>query len=262
MKEKISYKNFIWLLFAGIINAIGVTIFLYPVKLYDSGISGLSMLLDRVTPSYLTLPLFLIIFNLPIFIYGLKKQGLSFTIYSIFSVVIYSLFSFLLMNVIKIDFTNGSPIAENELLLCSVFGGIISGIGSGLVIRNGGAIDGIDVLSVLFAKKLSISIGNFVLIFDLMLYIICGVIFNSWILPLYSVVAYFIGSKTIDFIVDGIDRSKCAMIITNKPNEIDKALSEDFNSSGTLVNCIGGYSKSNKTIIYYIINHFQINKLK
>lgn len=262
MKEKMSLKNFIWLLVAGVINAVGVTLFLFPVGLYDSGVSGLSMLLDKITPSYLTLSVFLVVINVPIFIYGYKKEGLTFTVYSIFSVLIYSLCSFLLTGVFKIDLSNGSPITNDDILLCSLFGGMISGIGSGLVIRNGGAIDGLDVLSVLFSKKLGISIGNFVLIFDLFLYVLAGIIFGSWILPLYSVLAYFIGSKTVDFIVDGIDRCKCAMIITSKPVEIDKALSEEFQNNGTLVEATGGYSKSKKTIVYFVLNHFQLNKLK
>ena len=247
---------------AGVINAFGVTIFLFPVKLYDSGISGLSMLLDQVTPGYLTLSLFLIVFNVPIFIFGLKKQGFSFTVYSIFTVGIYSLTSFLIMNVLPIDVSFMSPLAGSDLLLCAIFGGFVSGVGSGMTIRYGGAIDGIDVLSVVFAKRIGISIGTFVMIFNTTLYIVCGFIIHSWILPLYSVVTYFVGSRTVDFIVYGIDRSKCAMIVTTKSGEISNALSETFGSSGTIVNAIGGYTKENKEIIYFIINQFQINKMK
>ena len=88
--SKIRPLNFIALTFAGIINAFGVTIFLFPMKLYDSGVSGLSMLLDQITPPHLTLSLFLVIINLPIFLFGMKKQGLTFTLYSIFTVCVYS----------------------------------------------------------------------------------------------------------------------------------------------------------------------------
>ena len=254
--------NFIMLTVAGIINAFGVTLFLFPVKLYDSGISGLSMLLDQTTPSAMTLSLFLIILNVPIFCFGLKKLGFSFTIYSVFTVTVYSLMSFLIMDVLPIDVEFVSPLAGSDLLLCAIFGGAVSGIGSGLTIRFGAAIDGIDVLSVIFAKKIGVSIGTFVMLFNIVLYTLCGVMIQSWILPLYSIVTYFIGSKTVDFIVEGIDRSKCAMIITTKANEISDALAESFEASGTIVNAIGGYSKEDKEIIYFIINHFQINKLK
>ena len=254
--------NFIFLLLAGAINAFGVTLFLFPVKLYDSGISGLSMLLDQITPIYLTLSIFLLVFNVPIFIFGYKKEGFAFTIYSIFTVGVYSLFAFLITDVLPIDVSLVSPLAGSDLLLCAIFGGVISGVGSGLTIRYGGAIDGIDVLSVIFAKRLGLTIGTFNMLFNLALYIACGIIIQSWILPLYSIVTYFVGSKTVDFVVEGIDRSKCAMIVTTKAEEITAALTNAFSSSGTIVEAKGGYSKEDKQIVYFIINHFQINKLK
>lgn len=170
--------------------------------------------------------------------------------------------SFMIMNVLPIDVSFISPLAGSDLLLCAIFGGVISGIGSGLTIRFGGAIDGIDVLSVIFSKKIGISIGSFVMIFNTILYIICGITIKSWILPLYSIVTYYIGSRTVDFVVEDIDKSKCAMIVTTNAGEISDALAENFDSSGTIVNAIGGYSKESKEIIYFIVNHFQINKLK
>ena len=256
------FLSFIFLTAAGIINAFGVAIFLFPVKLYDSGISGLSMLLDQVTASHITLSFFLIVLNLPIFLLGIKRQGIPFTVYSLYTIGIYSLMAYLIMNVLPIDVSFVSPLAGSDLLLCAIFGGVISGIGSGLTIRYGGAIDGIDVLSVLFAKKIGISIGSFVMVFNTLLYIICGLVIRSWILPLYSIVTYFVGSKTVDFIVEGFDRSKCAMIVTTKANEIADVLAESFQSSGTIVNAIGGYSKKSTQILYFVVNHFQINKLK
>lgn len=254
--------NILMILVAGIINAFGVTMFLFPVKLYDSGISGLSMLLDQITPDYLSLSLFLIIINIPIFIFGLKRQGKTFTVYSIFAVTVYSLASFMIMDVLPVDVSFISPLAGSDLLLCAVFGGVISGVGSGMTIRFGGAIDGIDVLSVVFAKRIGISIGTFVMLFNTLLYIICGIAIQSWILPLYSIVTYYVGSRTVDFITEGFDRAKCAMIVTVKANEISNALSENFDSSGTIVKAVVGYSKKDKEIIYFIVNRFQINKLK
>ena len=254
--------NFLFLTLAGIINAFGVTLFLFPVKLYDSGMSGTSMLLDQITPSFLTLPMFLVLLNVPIFIFGHRKQGLPFTVYSIFTVGVYSLMSFLIMDVLPIDVSIVSPLAGSDLLLCAIFGGVISGVGSGLTIRFGGAIDGVDVLSVVFAKKIGISLGTFVMIFNTLLYIVCGIAIQSWILPLYSIVTYFVGSKTVDFIVEGFNRSKCAMIVTTKAAEISEAISEQFCAGGTIVNAVGGFSKEDKNIIYFIVNHFQINKLK
>ena len=152
--RELRIKNFLVLTLAGIVNSFGVSLFLFPVKLYDSGISGLSMLLDQITPSQFTLSLFLLLLNIPIFLFGLKKQGLVFTIYSLYTIMVYSLASFLIMHVLPVNLDFVSPLAGSDLLLCAVFGGLISGVGSGLTIRFGGAIDGIDVLSVIFAKKL------------------------------------------------------------------------------------------------------------
>ena len=254
--------NFAMLALAGCVNAFGVTLFLFPVKLYDSGISGLSMLLDQVTPPYLTLPLFLAALNVPVFAFGLKRQGAAFTVYSLFAVCCYSLMSYLIMNVLPINVNFISPLAGRDLLLCAVFGGAISGVGSGLTIRFGGAIDGIDVISVVFAKKIGVSIGSFVMAFNTVLYTVCGFTIRSWILPLYSIVTYYVGSRTVDYIVEGFDRAKCAMIVTTKAGEIVSALSANFASSGTIVKAVGGYSREDKQIIYFIVNRFQINKLK
>ena len=260
--REIRLKNLLLLTAAGCINAFGVTMFLYPVKLYDSGISGLSMLLDQITPSFFALSLFLIVLNIPIFLFGARRQGVSFTVYSIYAIGVYSFVSYLIMNVLPVNVDFLSPLAGRDLLLCAIFGGVISGTGSGLTIRNGGAIDGIDVLSVLFAKQLGISMGSFVMIFNTCLYVVCGLVIHSWILPLYSIVTYYAGSKTVDFITEGFDRSKCAMIVTTRADEISAALAENFQTSGTIVKAIGGYTREDKQILYFIVNRFQINRLR
>ena len=177
--KKISVINLFMLTIAGIINAFGVTMFLTPVKLYDSGISGTSMLLEQITPEYLTLSIFLLVLNIPLFLFGLKKQGWLFTVYAIYAVAIYSLFAWLITYVFPIDVSIASPLAGTDLLLCALFGGVISGIGSGLAIRYGGAMDGIEVMAVIFAKKLGVTVGTFVMMYNVSLYIICGFVFRN-----------------------------------------------------------------------------------
>jgi uncharacterized membrane-anchored protein YitT (DUF2179 family) len=255
-------RNFIWLLIAGTVNAIGVTIFLAPVNLYDSGISGTSILLSQLTPETWTLSMFLLILNVPLFLFGLKKQGVSFTVYSIFAIAVYSFVSWLITYVLPIDVSIASPLAGEDLLLCALFGGVISGVGSGLTIRNGGAIDGIEVMAVIFAKKLNITVGTFVMIYNVILYVVCGIVINSWILPLYSIVTYAAGLKTVDFVVEGFDRSKSVMIITDKAAEINTALMDEFKCGTTLMSGTGGYSNAEKTVIYFVVNRFQIYKMK
>ena len=254
--------NLAMLTLAGIVNAFGITVFLNPVHLYDSGISGTSMLLEQVTPHWLSLSLFLLVLNVPLFLFGLKKQGLHFTIYSVYTVAVYALFAWLITDVLPIDVDMVSPLAGTDLLLCALFGGLISGVGSGLAIRFGGAMDGIEVMAVIFAKQLNVSVGTFVFAYNLLLYIVCGIVIRSWILPLYSIVTYMAAIKTVDFIVDGLDRSKCAMIITTKPEKVCEKLQEEFRCGSTVVEAYGGYSKSRKTIVYFIINRFQVSRMR
>ena len=254
--------NFLFLTVAGIINAFGVVMFLAPVKLFDSGISGTSMLISQQTPAWCSLSLILILLNIPIFLFGLKKQGAAFTVYSIYTVSVYSVTAWIITDILPVDVTIASPLAETDLFLCAIFGGIISGCGSGLTVRFGGAIDGIDVLGVMFAKRLSLSLGSFVMIYNVVLYIICGIVLGSWVLPLYSIVTYAAASKTVDFFVEGFDRSKAAFIITTRQEMVCKALSETFENGMTIIDAKGYYSNSDKTLIYFVVNRFQVGKMK
>lgn len=260
--KKFRLTNLLALTAAGIINAVGVTIFLAPVKLYDSGISGTSMLLAQVTPEWLTLSVFLLVLNVPLFLYGLKKQGPLFTLYAIYTVCIYSLTAWLITDVLPVDVSFASPLAGQDLLLCALFGGLISGVGSGMAIRFGGAMDGIEVMAVIFAKRMGVTVGTFVMAYNILLYIICGIVLQNWILPLYSIVTYGAALKTVDFIVDGLDRAKCAMIITVEPDAICRELSEAFECGVTRIEVRGGYSNAPKTMVYFIVNRFQVTKMK
>ena len=258
--KQLKLKNILMLTIAGIINAIGVTIFISPVNLYDSGISGTSILLSQLTP--LSLSVFLVLLNVQLFIYGTKKQGKVFTVYAIYTVIIYSVVAWLINDILPVDVSVASPIAEHDLLLCALFGGVISGVGSGLAIRFGGAMDGIEVMAVIFAKRMGISVGTFVMLYNILLYIVCGLCMESWILPLYSIVTYYAGLKTVDFIVDGVDRAKSAIIITERPTEICEALSYHFESGPTRLKAKGGYSNRDKAMIYFIVNRFQVVRMK
>ncbi len=263
MKRKTEFRffNFIMLTVSGVVNAVGVTLFLYPATLFDSGISGTSMLFANVFSSVLPLSFFLVVLNIPLFIFGLKKQGVTFTVYSLYVVLIYSLVSLLFTNVL-FDLSEVSPIAGDDILLCALFGGLISGVGSGLAIRYGGAIDGIEVMAVIFAKRLSITVGTFVMIYNVILYVICGFVLGAWTIPLYSILTYIVGIKAVDFVVEGIDRSKAAIIITAKPDEVQNALKEKFKVSPTVLKAKGGYSGEERTMLYFVVNRFQINALK
>ncbi len=258
--KQINPINFIFLTVAGIVNASAVTLFLQPAMLYDGGFSGTSILLSNL--SGLSVSIFLLILNFPFFIFGYKKLGLNFIIYSMYAIAIFSLFSFLFQNCFGIDFSDGSPITKNEKLLAAVFGGIISGIGSGLTIRFGGAIDGVEVLSLIFAKKIGMTVGTFVMSYNLILYISAGIITSSWITPLYSIIAYALGLKSVDFIIEGFDKSKSAFIISNHPEKIADTLVDIFERGVTIINAEGYYSKMPKKVLYCVVNRFEVNTLK
>ena len=148
-------------------------------------------------------------------------------------------------------------------MLCALFGGMISGVGSGITIRYGGSIDGIEIMAIIFAKKLGTTVGTFVMCYNVVLYIICGLTtVGDWILPLYSIVTYMAGMKTVDFIVEGLDRSKAVMIMTEKPQEVSQALIEEFETGTTLLNGRGGYSNRDKTVVYFVVNRFQIARMR
>ena len=262
LKENLKFRNFLMLLLSGTVNAVGVTMFLTPVGLYDSGISGTSILLAELTPPWLTLSVFLVVLNIPLFLYGLKKQGLAFTVYSIFAVCVYSAAAWVITQVLPVDVSVASPLAGTDLLLCAIFGGLVSGAGSGLTLRGGGAIDGIEVMAVIFAKKLGLTVGNFVMAYNVVLYILAGIACESWILPLYSIITYYVGQNAVDFIVEGVDRSKSVMIITEKAEEVSLALMEAFECGTTKLPAKGGFTNVDKTVIYFVVNRFQIARMK
>ena len=262
LSKSLRWQNFIFLFVAGCINAFGVNIFLAPVGLYDSGISGTSILLSQITPDYLSLSVFLLILNVPLFLFGLKKQGMAFTVYSLFAVAVYSAASWIIVDVLPVDVSFASPLAGEDLLLCALFGGVISGVGSGLTIRYGGAIDGVEVMAVIFAKGFGITVGTFVMLYNVLLYIVCGVALQSWILPLYSIVTYMAALRTVDFIVEGLDRSKAVLIVTAKAQAVCDALSRTFAHGMTVLDATSFYSGEKKSAVYIVLNRFQISRMR
>ena len=260
--RQLRWQSVCMLTLAGVISAIGVTMFLMPVNLYDSGIAGTSVLLSQVTPPFFTLSVFLVVLNIPLFLYGLRRQGVVFTVYAVYAVTVFAVCSHIIESVLPIDVRSSSPLAQTDLVLCALFGGLICGFGSGLALRFGGAIDGMEVLATIFAPRIGISVGTFMMMYNALLYIVCGIVTGSWVVALYSIIAYAAALKTVDFVVEGFDRSKAAIIVTTKPEEVCAALSAAYESGMTRISATGGYSYAEKTMIYFVVNRFQIAKMK
>lgn len=259
LRKSMDPVSLLMLTVAGFVNAFGVVLMLSPVALYDSGLSGTSMLCTQLTGGAVPLSVFLLVLNVPLFLYGLKRQGWTFTLRSIYAVIVFAIASAIFAHFVT---PGESPVAGSDLLLCAVFGGMISGIGSGTTIRFGGAIDGMEVLAVIFAKSLGITVGTFVMAYNAILYIIAGVVTGSFILPLYSIVTYMVGIKAVDFIVEGLDKTKAAMIITDHPDDICRELSAAFGTGITLMDARGYYSGTPKSIVYFVVNRFQIARMR
>ncbi len=260
--------NLLFLTIGGIINAIGVTLLLSPSGLLDSGFSGTALLLNSAF-SVVPLSAFLIILNFPFYIFAVKKIGWQFMFYSLYAISIYSLFAFVFKDILKLnDLCEGKGLfaqlvgGDIDILLSAVFGGLLSGIGSGITIRYGGALDGVEVLAVMFSKFIGITVGTFVMIYNVILYSAAAIVNQSLTEPLYSIISYFVGIKTIDLLVEGLDKAKQVMIITTMPDEICNDLSAQFGRGLTIINAKGYYSQQEKTVIYCIANRFEIGRIK
>ncbi|MEG2541312.1 MAG: YitT family protein, partial [Clostridia bacterium] len=258
-KLALSPWNFVMLILAGAINATGVILLLYPAHVIDGGISGLSQFI--ATQTGLHISIFLICLNVPLFFLGFRKMGIKFIIYSLTSICMYSLMSYLYQRVFFI----GNAIYElvhSDMLLCSIFGGVISGLGSGLTIRYGGAIDGVEVMAVMYAKKVGLSVGQFVMVFNMIVYVVASIIIKDLRVGCYSIVAYALGLQVVDFVVDGFDKGKACTIITKNADILATAISKELGRGITVIDSKGFYSHEENTMLYCVVNRFEIIKLK
>lgn len=209
VKKRVNYVvNGLFMILGCALVSIGLEIFLVPNGLVDGGVVGMSIMASHV--SGLPLGLFTFLFNVPFFILGYKHIGKTFTICTLFSVICLS---------IGVSVLHPVPGITHDILLAAVFGGVIMGAGVGLIIRNGGSLDGTEIVAIILDKRVSFSIGEIVMFFNLFILGISSLIFG-WDKAMYSLLAYFIAFKVIDIVVEGLDEAKAVMIISeyNKCN--------------------------------------------
>ena len=192
--------------------SIGLEIFLIPNNIIDGGMTGISIMANHLTK--VQLGIFIFIFNLPFVIVGYKQIGKTFALSTIFSIICLS---------IGVSLLNPVPGVTQDILLATIFGGIIMGVGVGLIIRNGGSLDGTEIIAIILEKRSAFSIGEIVMFFNLVHIGSSGFIFG-WDRAMYSLIAYFIAFKTIDITVEGLDESKAVMIVSEKNKEISDAI--------------------------------------
>lgn len=232
------------------LEAAALEIFLVPNKIIDGGVVGISIMLSHI--SGLKLGLFLFVLNLPFFFIGYKQMGKTFTVTSIGAVTLLSIMTTLFTPI---------PRFTDDLLLASVFGGVILGIGVGLVIRYGGSSDGTEILAVLFNEKTPFSVGEVVMFVNIFILGSAGFVFG-WNYAMYSLIAYFIAFKMIDITSEGLESSKAVWIISNEHEKIGNALNVRLGRGVTYLNGEGAYSRHEKNVIFTVITRLEEAKLK
>lgn len=230
--------------------AVGLEIFLVPNNVIDGGITGISIMLSYITG--LKLGMFLFILNIPFFFIGYKQIGKTFALSTLYGIIVLSIATTLLHPV---------PAFTQDVLLATVFGGIVLGIGVGIVIRYGGSLDGTEILAILFNNKLPFSVGEIIMFFNLFILGSAGFVF-TWDRAMYSLIAYFVAYKTIDITITGLDESKSVWIISDNAQNIGEAIMSRLGRGVTYINGEGAYSGDDKKVIFCVINRLEEAKLK
>lgn len=244
------FKKYVFLFLGAMIDAIGLEEFLVPNNIIDGGIVGISIMASHIFN--LPLSLFIILLNLPFLYLGYKQIGKSFALATIFAVL-------------SLSFWVGifHPIHEvtNDFFLAAIFGGITVGIGTGLIIRYGGSLDGTEIVAIIMDKRTGFSVGEIVMFMNIFILGSAGLVF-SLDKAMYSLVAYFVAFKVIDITIGGLDESKGVFIVTDCSEEIADALMARLGRGVTVLHGEGGYSGDPKKVLYSVITRLEIAKFK
>ncbi|WP_254434286.1 YitT family protein [Halobacillus sp. Marseille-Q1614] len=243
-------KRGLFIFLGAILMGAGIEIFLVPNGIMDGGIVGISIILSYL--SDIPIGLFLFFLNIPFLFMGYKILGKTFSFSTLFGISVLSVTTYLLHSV---------PPFTEDVLLATVFGGITIGVGIGFVIRYGGALDGTEVLAILFNRKLVFSVGEIIMFINFFIFTVGGFVLG-WNNAMYSVLAYFIAFKTIDIVIDGLDESKSATIISDHWEEIGRAIIDRLGRGVTYFHGEGAYTGDDKKIVYCVVTRLEEAKLK
>ncbi len=243
-------KKYIYIFIGSIITAVGLEIFLIPNNIIDGGVVGISIMLSAITG--LPFGAFLILINLPFLYLGYKHIGKAFAIATTFAVISLSFWSSVFLPVLPVT---------NDYFLAAVFGGIITGTGVGLIIRNGGSLDGTEIVAILTDKKTVFSVGEIVMFINLFILSSASLVFG-WDKAMYSLVAYFVIAKMIDVVLKGLEETYSVMIVTSQHTDILNRLMLEMDKGVTVLHGEGGYTKEKRKILYCVVTRLEIDKLK
>lgn len=247
-------KDFIFISFGVVSAAFGLEGFLLPNNFLDGGVVGISLLtnvLTKIDLSYL-----LVIINLPFIIIGYTQISKIFALKTLAAIVVLAV----LLNVV--DF----PAITNDKLLVSFFGGFFLGLGIGLSIRGGSVIDGTEVLAIYTSRKTALTVGDFILFLNILIFSVAAYLINIET-ALYAILTYLVASKTVDFVVHGIEEYTSVMIVSNKSAEIKEAIIKKMGRGVTVLKGKSGFGKqgvrdSDIDILYSVITRLELQKLK
>lgn len=255
VKKKLK-RNFLDLTMAliGIASAgIGLKAFLLPNQFLDGGVTGVSLLVNRLTG--FDISLLILLFNIPFVLLGYWHISKSFALKSLLTIAALAV----AIHLIEI------PTMTHDKLLIAVFGGLFLGAGIGFAVRSGTVIDGTEVLAIYLSKRFRTTIGSVILIFNVLLFMVAALLINVEI-ALYSILTYITASKTADYIIHGIEEYIGITIISVKSEEIRKAITEEMGYGATIYRGKRGYRKienqnQDLDIIHTIITRLELNRI-
>jgi len=243
-------KKFIFITLGAILMGVALEEFLVPNHVIDGGITGISIVLSSLTPVSLGINLFLL--NLPFLWLGRKQIGNTFAIATLYGIAVMSVTTVLLHHV--------EPFTTDKILAV-LFGGLLLGLGVGLVLRFGGSLDGSEIVAILLSRRARISVGQIIMFLNVFVFILAGFVFG-WDSAMYSIFTYYIASKVMDIVVEGLNESKAVTIISAEYEEISETIMDRLGRNTTFLYARGGYSKEDIQMIYCVVTRLEVAKLK
>ncbi len=241
--------EFIFITIGAVIAAFSLEAILVPNSILDGGVTGISIIFNILFEWKLGLCIFLI--NIPFVYVGFKNLGWKFLIKAVYSISVFALLIELFHNVDHVT---------DNILLATIYGSVLLGVGVGIVIRFGGCLDGTESLGIVISKNTNFSVGQFVLFCNIVIFSVAGYFFGVD-RALYSLLGYFITSKVIDEISEGFERTKAALIITEDGNLMAKHI---YNKIGRTVTILkgNGLISGQKAVLYCVLTRIEISELK
>lgn len=241
-------KSVIFLTFGAVVAGFALEAFLVPNHIIDGGVIGISMILSHIAS--FNLGLLVLILNTPFILLAFKKMGGKFVAQTAYANIILAL---------SINIFHQYRVTD-DMLLATVFGGMILGIGVGLILKNEGSLDGTEMLSLIVSRRFGVSVGEFIMGINVFIYLVAGKVFG-WENAMYSIMTYFIVYKVIDMVMEGFNSSKSVRIISDEASLIGQALIEKLDISVTYLQGIGGYTGQDKDLIYCVISRLEMPKM-